>query len=97
MANSVSGNSIALKSFQSFMVNEGLLSKTVEAIKAGEKSARSTGVPQSFEVMYRGFRQMIAIGKVGSSATSSRQERSGFSHRASLWLPREDVWWGGNG
>src|SRR5208337_1198437 len=64
MASSVSGNSISLRSFQSFMVNDGLLSKTVEAIKAGEKEARSTGVPQSFEVFYKGFRQNIAIGKI---------------------------------
>jgi hypothetical protein len=64
MANSVSGNSIASKSFQSLAISEALLSKTVEAIKAGEKEARSTGVPQSFEAMYRGFRQNIAIGKI---------------------------------
>jgi len=50
-----SGNTVALKSFQSFMVNDGLLSKTVEAIKAGEKEARSTGNVQSFEVFYKGF------------------------------------------
>src|SRR5208282_1840483 len=59
-----SGNTIALKSFQSFMVNDGLLSKTVEAIKAGEKEARSSGNVQSFEVFYKGFRQNIAIGKI---------------------------------
>src|SRR5271157_3131898 len=59
-----SGNTIALKSFQSFMVNDGLLSKTVEAIKAGEKEARSSGNVQSFEVFYKGFRQNIAIGRV---------------------------------
>jgi len=59
-----SGNTVALKSFQSFMVNDGLLSKTVEAIKAGEKEARSTGNVQSFEVFYKGFRQNIAIGRI---------------------------------
>lgn len=59
-----SGNTVAIKSFQSFMVNEGLLSKTVEAIKAGEKEARSSGNVQSFEVFYKGFRQNIAIGRI---------------------------------
>lgn len=59
-----SGNTVSLKSFQSYIVNDGLLSKTVEAIKAGEKEARSTGIPQSFEAFYRGFRQNIAIGKI---------------------------------
>src|SRR5271157_470145 len=59
-----SGNTVALKSFQSYMVNEGLLAKTVEAIKAGEKEARSTGNVQSFEVFYKGFRQNIAIGRI---------------------------------
>jgi hypothetical protein len=44
----VSGNSIALKSFQSYMVNDGLLAKTVEAIKAGEKEARTSSTIQSF-------------------------------------------------
>ena len=60
----VSGNSIALKSFQSYMVNDGLLAKTVEAIKAGEKEARTSGTIQSFEVFYKGFRQNIAIGRI---------------------------------
>lgn len=59
-----SGNTVALKSFQSFMVNDGLLSKAVEAIKAGEKEARSSGNVQSFEVFYKGFRQNIAIGRI---------------------------------
>jgi predicted DNA-binding WGR domain protein len=53
-----------LKSFQSFMVNDGLLEKVVEAIKAGEKEARTTGNIQTFEVFYKGFRQNIAIGRV---------------------------------
>lgn len=55
---------IALKSFQSFMINDGLLGKVVEAIKAGEKEARSSGDIQTFEVFYKGFRQNIAIGRV---------------------------------
>ena len=55
---------VALKSFQSFMVNDGLLGKVVEAVKAGEKEARSTGNIQTFEVFYKGFRQNIAIGRV---------------------------------
>ncbi len=55
---------ITLKSFQSFMVNDGLLAKVVEAVKAGEKEARSTGDIQTFEVFYKGFRQNIAIGRV---------------------------------
>jgi hypothetical protein len=55
---------VALKSFQSFQVNEGLLTKVVEATKAGEKEARSTGDVQSFEVFYKGFRQNIAIGRL---------------------------------
>src|SRR5579863_4064448 len=59
-----SGNTVALKSFQSYMVNEGLLSKSVEAIKAGEKEARTSGNIQSFELFYKGFRQNIAIGRV---------------------------------
>ncbi len=59
-----SGNTVALKSFQSYMVNEGLLSKAVEAIKAGEKEARTSGNIQSFELFYKGFRQNIAIGRV---------------------------------
>jgi len=59
-----SGNSIALKSFQSFQVNEGLLAKVVEAVKAGEKEARTSGDVKSFEVFYKGFRQNIAIGRI---------------------------------
>lgn len=59
-----SGNTVSLKSFQSYMVNDGLLAKAVEAIKAGEKEARSTGTVQSFELFYKGFRQNIAIGRV---------------------------------
>jgi hypothetical protein len=59
-----SGNSIALKSFQSFAVNEGLLAKVVEAVKAGEKEARTSGDIKSFEVFYKGFRQNIAIGRI---------------------------------
>ena len=59
-----SGNSIALKSFQSFTVNEGLLAKVVEAVKSGEKEARTSGDVKSFEVFYKGFRQNIAIGRI---------------------------------
>lgn len=59
-----SGNSIALKSFQSFQVNDGLLVKVVEAVKAGEKEARTSGDVKSFEVFYKGFRQNIAIGRI---------------------------------
>jgi hypothetical protein len=55
---------IALKSFQSYMVNDGLLEKVVETVKAGEKEARSTGDIQTFEVFYKGFRQNICIGRV---------------------------------
>src|SRR5271166_1365723 len=55
---------VALKSWQSFQINEGLLTKVVEAVKAGEKTARSSGDIQSFEVFYRGYRQNIAIGKL---------------------------------
>jgi hypothetical protein len=58
----VSGNSIAIKSFQSFQVNEGLLQKVVEAVKEGEKQARSSGEVRSLEVFYHGFRQNIRIG-----------------------------------
>jgi len=60
----VSGNSIALKSFQGYMVNDGLLAKVVEAIKAGEKEARNSGTIQSFEAFYKGFRQNISIGRI---------------------------------
>jgi hypothetical protein len=59
-----SGNSVAIKSFQSFVVNEGLLAKVVEAVKAGEKDARTSGDVKSFEVFYKGFRQNIAIGRI---------------------------------
>ncbi len=58
----VSGNSIAIKSFQSFQVNEGLLQKVVEAVKEGEKQASSSGEVRSLEVFYHGFRQNIRIG-----------------------------------
>lgn len=60
----VSGNSNSAKSFQSFTVSEDLLAKVVEAVKAGEKSAKSSGDIQSFEVFYKGFRQNIAIGRI---------------------------------
>ncbi len=59
-----SGSSVALKSFQSFMVNDGLLVKIVEAVKAGEKEARTSGDVKSFEVFYKGFRQNISIGRI---------------------------------
>lgn len=55
---------IALKSWQSFQVNDGLLQKVVEAVKAGEKQARTSGDVRSLEVFYHGFRQNIAIGKI---------------------------------
>lgn len=54
---------VALKSYQSFAVSDGLLQKVVEAVKAGEKEARTSGV-QSFEVFYRGQRQNICIGRI---------------------------------
>lgn len=60
----VSGNSISGKSFQSFAVSEELLAKVVEATKAGEKKARSSGDIQSFEIFYRGFRMNISIGRL---------------------------------
>jgi hypothetical protein len=59
-----SGNSLALKSFQSFAVSEDLLAKVTEAVRAGEKEARSSGDTQSVEVFYRGFRQNISIGRI---------------------------------
>jgi hypothetical protein len=59
-----SGNSVAIKSFQSFTVSQGLLAKVVEAVKAGEKEARTSGDVKSFEVFYKGFRQNIAIGRI---------------------------------
>jgi hypothetical protein len=70
------GNSIAIKSFQSFAISDDLLQKVVEAVKAGEKEARSNGV-QSFEVFYKGFRQNICIGRiyiVPASVCSNRQQ-----------------------
>ena len=68
-----SGNTVALKSFQSYMVNDGLLSKAVEAIKAGEKEARSSGNVQSFEVFYKGFRQNIAIKSLAEQLKGVRE------------------------
>jgi hypothetical protein len=61
---SVSGNSVAGKSFMSFTVNDGLLQKVVEAVKSGEKDARTSGEVKSFEVFYKGFRQNISIGRI---------------------------------
>jgi len=55
---------VALKSFQSFMVSDSLLQRVVEAVKAGEKEARSTGDIQTFEVFYKGFRQNISTGRI---------------------------------
>jgi hypothetical protein len=52
------------KGFQAFMVNDGLLQKTVETIEAGEKKAKSSGEIQALEVFYTGFRQNISIGRV---------------------------------
>jgi len=72
-----SGNSVALKSFQSFTVNDELLIKVVEALRAGEKKARTSGNITSFEVFYHGFRQNIAIGRlylIPSKVCSSRKD-----------------------
>ena len=60
----VSGNSIAVKSFQSFAVNDGLLQKVTDAVLKGEKEARSSGEVKSFEIFYHGFRQNISIGRL---------------------------------
>jgi phage FluMu protein Com len=60
----VSGNSIAIKSFQSFVVNEDLLQKVTEAVRKGEQQAHSSGEVKSIEVFYHGFRQNISIGRV---------------------------------
>jgi len=73
-----SGNSIALKSFQSFAVNEGLLAKVVEAVKSGEKEARTSGDVKSFEVFYKGFRQNIAIGRIYIVPAKVCNDRSNF-------------------
>jgi hypothetical protein len=73
-----SGNSIALKSFQSFQVNEGLLAKVVEAVKAGEKEARTSGDVKSFEVFYKGFRQNIAIGRIYIVPSKVCNDRKNF-------------------
>src|SRR5271165_2218468 len=66
MANKIAGRSgtEALKSWQSFQINDELLSKVVEAVQGGEKKARTSGDVQSFEVFYHGFRQHIAIGRI---------------------------------
>jgi hypothetical protein len=60
----VSGNSVAGKSYQIFTVSEELLAKVVEAVQAGEKEARSSGVIQSFEVFCHGFRANISLGRL---------------------------------
>lgn len=60
----VSGNSVAGKSFQMFTVSEALLAKVTEAVRAGEKEARSSGSIQSFEVFCRGLRMNISLGRV---------------------------------
>jgi hypothetical protein len=73
-----SGNSNVVKSFQSFVVNDGLLAKVVEAVKAGEKEARSTGDVQSFEVFYKGFRQNICIGRIYLVPPSIVNDRKNF-------------------
>jgi hypothetical protein len=60
----ISGHSNVVKGFQSLTVSEELLQKIVEAVLAGEKEARSSGVIQSFEVFFRGFRQNIVLGRI---------------------------------
>src|ERR1035437_9310175 len=74
----ISGNSVAGKGFQMFTVSEELLAKVVEAVKAGEKSARSSGDIQSFEVFYHGFRQNIAIGRIYIVPASVCTDRKNF-------------------
>ena len=54
----------ALKSFSAFTCNDGLLERVVEAIKAGEKTARTSGDIQTFEAFAKGFRQNIILGRV---------------------------------
>jgi antitoxin (DNA-binding transcriptional repressor) of toxin-antitoxin stability system len=60
----VSSGTQVNKSFQSFMVNDGLLARMVEAIKKGDEGARRTGEIQTFEAFYHGFRQNIVIGRI---------------------------------
>jgi len=74
----VSGNSVAGKSYQMFTVSEELLAKVVEAVQAGEKEARSSGIVQSFEVFYHGFRQNIAIGRIYIVPASVCSDRKNF-------------------
>src|SRR5271157_146088 len=73
----VSGNSVAGKSFQMFTVSEELLQKVVEAVQAGEKEARSSGV-QSLEVFCHGFRQNISLGRVYIVPPSVCSDRKDF-------------------
>lgn len=74
----VSGNSVAGKSFQMFTVSEELLQKVVEAVQAGEKEARSSGVIQSFEVFCHGFRQNISLGRIYVVPASVCSDRKNF-------------------
>jgi hypothetical protein len=67
-----------LKSFQSFAVNDDLLAKVVEAVRAGEKEANTTGNIQSFEVFYKGFRQNIAIGRIYVVPPKVANDRKNF-------------------
>jgi len=68
----------ALKSWQSFAVNDGLLAKVVEAVKAGDKTARTSGDIQSFEIFIRGFRQNIAIGRIYIVPPAIANDRKNF-------------------
>ena len=74
----VSGNSVAGKSFQMFTVSEELLAKVVEAVRAGEKQARTSGEVQSFEVFYHGFRANISIGRIYVVPASVCSDRKNF-------------------
>src|SRR4051812_9418461 len=69
---------VSNKSFQSFMVNDGLLAKVVEAVQKGESVARSKGEVQSFEVFYRGFRQNICIGRIYVVPAKVADDRDNF-------------------
>ena len=73
----VSGNSVAGKSYQIFTVSEELLAKVVEAVQAGEKEARSSGI-QSLEVFCHGFRQNISLGRIYIVPPSVCSDRKDF-------------------
>lgn len=55
---------VAARSYQSFMINDHLLAKCVNAVQEGEKKARQSGQIQSFEVFTEGFRQHLIIGRI---------------------------------